>query len=157
MVFSFTRNGIFWAGDLAWECYILVLRVGWHFFPEESVLKNVLIVAKTGGLRDGLHALLATHPDVGLVSITDDFKSALEYLSERCPALVLLVPDAYNQDFESVKKMKDMCPQMHLLALITKDEDRQIIAAWEVDATLSSEEGASELSAKIEALLLGNC
>ena len=120
-------------------------------------MKNVLIVAKTGRLRDGLHALLATHPGVGLVSITDDFKSALEYLSERCPALVLLVPDAYNQDFESVKKMKDMCPQMHLLALITRDEDRQIIAAWEVDATLSSEEGASELSAKIEALLLGNC
>jgi DNA-binding NarL/FixJ family response regulator len=123
----------------------------------ESVLKNVLIVAKTGQLRDGLHALLETLPCVGLVSITDTFTSGLEYLSERCPALVLLVADSHKQDIKSIKKMVDICPQMHFLALVTNEEHRQTIAAWNVHATLLSGVTASELSTTIEALLLGNC
>ena len=124
-----------------------------RYFPGESILKNVLIVAKTGPLRDGLHAFLTTLPGVGLVSITDDYGVAIEYLSERCPALVLLVPNGYNQDLESVNKMKDICPQMCLLALITNEEDRETIAAWKVDATLFNGEKVSELSTTIEALL----
>jgi DNA-binding NarL/FixJ family response regulator len=120
-------------------------------------VKSVLLVAKTGQLRDGLIALLAALPGVGPVSITDDLKTALEYLSERCPTLVLLVPDAYNQDVTSVNEMKDICPKTHILALVTNEEDAQSIAAWNVDATLPSGVTALELSAAIEALLPGNC
>jgi DNA-binding NarL/FixJ family response regulator len=120
-------------------------------------LKNVLIVAKTGQLRDGLHALLATLPCIGLVSITDSFELALEHLSEHCPALVLLVRDDHNQEFKSANKMKDICPQIHLLALVTNERDRQTIAGYNFDTILFSGVKASELSTTIEALLLEDC
>jgi DNA-binding NarL/FixJ family response regulator len=120
-------------------------------------LNNVLLVAKAGELRDGLHALLETLPCIGLVSITDNYESALGYLSEHCPALVLAVKDAHMQDPKPVAELKDVCPQTHLLALVTDEGDCQTIAASNVDVSLISGVKASELSNTIEVLLLEDC
>jgi DNA-binding NarL/FixJ family response regulator len=120
-------------------------------------LNNVLLVAKAGQLRDGLHALLETLPCIGLVSITDNYESALGYLSEHCPALVLAVKDAHMQDSKSVAKLKDVCPQTHFLVLVADEGDWQTIAASNVGVSLTSGVKASELSNTIEALLLEDC
>lgn|GEM_PF-1536163 len=120
-------------------------------------MNNVLLVAKTGQLRDGLHALLETLPCIGLVSITDNYASALGYLSERCPALVLVVRDSHIQDSKSVAKMKDVCPQTRILALVTDENDCQTSAASNVDVSLISGIKVSELCNTIELLLLEDC
>jgi DNA-binding NarL/FixJ family response regulator len=131
--------------------------VGWYCFQGESILNNVLLVAKTGQLRDGLHALLETLPCIGLVSITDNYESALGYLAERCPALVVVVKDSHIQDSKSVARMKDVCPQTRLLALVTDEDDFQTIVASNIDVSLISGVKASEFSNSVEALLREDC
>jgi DNA-binding NarL/FixJ family response regulator len=130
---------------------------GWYRFLQESILNNVLLIAKTGQLRDGLQALLETLPCIGMVSITDNYTSALGYLSERCPALILVVGGPNIQDKKAVANMKDVCPQTRLLTLATDENDCRSIAESNADISLISGVKVSELSNTIEALLLEDC
>jgi DNA-binding NarL/FixJ family response regulator len=120
-------------------------------------LNNVLLISKRGQLRDGLHALLETLPCIGLVSITDNYTSALGYLSERCPALILVVGGPNIQDKKAAANMKDVCPQTRLLALVTDENDCQTIAENNADVSLICGVKVSELCNTIEALLLEDC
>ena len=56
---------------------------------------NVLIIAQPGILRESLSSLLATMPEIDLVSVTNDLDSAFEFVSMRQSMICIM--DFSNQ------------------------------------------------------------
>jgi DNA-binding NarL/FixJ family response regulator len=112
---------------------------------------NVLIVAKKGELRDGLQALLAANSSLGMISVTDNLDSAVEYMSRLCPAIVVIDAESPGRALRSaVTRMKGECPQSRLLILTSDEASRHSVATYGADSVLINGVKVSELEATLE-------
>jgi DNA-binding NarL/FixJ family response regulator len=112
---------------------------------------NVLIVARKGELRDGLQALLAAHSSLGMISVTENLDSAVEYVSRLCPAIVVIGAESPSRALRSaVTRMKGECPQSRLLILTSDEASRHSVATYGADSVLINGVKVSELEATLE-------
>ncbi len=113
-----------------------------------------LLVLRPGPLRDGLNALLSTMPEIRLVAQAEDADAALNFLAGRCVELAILRLEARDpQLLETMGKMKALCPQIQLVALIEDEKVGQSADASGADLVLMLGVRASVLKAEIEALI----
>jgi DNA-binding NarL/FixJ family response regulator len=117
---------------------------------------STLIAAKPDRLRDGLHLLLSTAPQVSAIEQADDLDSTYELITERPPGLVVLDT---NLDIGSVsdvlRQIKREVPSLPCLVVVANDEQQRV--AWDAgaDAVLLKGFSSSELLALIEQLIGG--
>jgi DNA-binding NarL/FixJ family response regulator len=117
-------------------------------------LRNALIVAKTGPLQDGLQALLAAQPNMDIVTVANSLASALAYVSERCPTLILLVIDSLDErQKELLFKLYKQCAKTRILVLVDSEKTRQEISNIEVDILFNRGINVRELSRQIDTFL----
>ena len=67
---------------------------------------NVLIIARPGVLRESLSALLATMPEINVVSATNDLDSAIEFVSLRQSMICIM--DFSNQGDDKEQKIDQL-------------------------------------------------
>jgi DNA-binding NarL/FixJ family response regulator len=114
-----------------------------------------LIVARHGPLRDGLYALVSTIPELGVVSSALDLDSALEFVMEHCPAVILLeINDLDPDQLVKIESMKVTCPQTGILALAQHSASVPgLVEASGVDAVLMQGVDTRRLTETISALI----
>jgi DNA-binding NarL/FixJ family response regulator len=98
---------------------------------------SVLIVVKSGPLRDGLQALLMAMPQVDTVEWVSDLSSALRMAFERAPALVLL--DSGPADSEvwlAMRQAKAKWPRARYVFLADSVQQQYEAEAAGADAVL---------------------
>jgi DNA-binding NarL/FixJ family response regulator len=117
---------------------------------------STLIAAKPDRLRDGLHLLLSTAPQVSEIEQTDDADSTFEVIVERPPGLVVLDT---NLDATSVnhllERIKHEAPGLPCLVVVANDEQQRAACNAGADAVLLKGFSSSELLALIERLIGG--
>ena len=80
---------------------------------------NAIIVGKRGALRDGLIALLYTMPEIGVVSATEQYPSALELVKGHTSFFLLLQIDSPGQACDEwIDTIKERAPNTRILALV---------------------------------------
>lgn len=115
---------------------------------------STLIAAKPDRLRDGLHLLLSTAPQVSAIQQVDDLDSTFQLVTERPPGLVVLDT---NLDVTSVsrllRRIKRELPTLPCLVVVANEEQQR--AAWDAgaDAVLLKGFSSSDLIALIETLV----
>jgi DNA-binding NarL/FixJ family response regulator len=93
-------------------------------------------------------------PDIRLVAQAEDADAALDFLAGRCVELVILRLEVGNPKIlETMGKMKALCPQIQVVALIEGEEIAQSAEASRADLVLRLGVQASVLKAEIEALV----
>lgn len=115
---------------------------------------SALIIAQPGPLRDGLHALVGTMPQIGTVNVSGDVESSLGLRFNRCPSLVLL--DAHlNEDnvWLAVRRVKRKWPQARTIVLAGTVEQQEAAEAAGADVVLLEGFPAGRLVAAIVKLL----
>lgn len=115
---------------------------------------SVLIIAQPGPLRDGLHALVGTMPQIGTVDVSGDVDSAFGATFNECPALVLL--DAHlNEDsvWLTVRRVKRKWPRARTIILAGNVEQQEAAEAAGADIVLLQGLPAGRLVAAIVRLL----
>jgi DNA-binding NarL/FixJ family response regulator len=117
---------------------------------------STLIAAKPDRLRDGLHLLLSTAPQVSMIEQADDPDSTLRLITERPPGLVVLDT---NLDVTSVnrllRRIKQALPTLPCLVVVANDEQQRAACSAGADAVLLKGFSSSELLALIEQLVDG--
>jgi two-component system nitrate/nitrite response regulator NarL len=122
-----------------------------------TMIKNpisTLIAAKPDRLRDGLHLLLSTVPQVSIIQQADDLAMTFQLVAEQCPDLVVLDT---NLDVTGVdhllKRIKQKLPALPCLVVVADDEQQRI--AWDAgaDAVLLKGFSSTELLALVERLV----
>jgi len=94
-----------------------------------------LIVAEPGPLRDGLHVLLMTLPQIENVRLVDDASSVLRAMVEHDPKLVVMdasLPD--NGVWKAVREIRTMSFQSRILFLADDRKQSQKAMAVGADA-----------------------
>jgi DNA-binding NarL/FixJ family response regulator len=118
---------------------------------------SALIVAKPGQLREGLQALLSTIPQIKHLSQADDGRSALKFVTQHCPRLMVLDLEPSNYELlATLAKIKASYPQTQALVLVDNERDQQITATAGADVVLIKGFQASKLLATIEDLVFKN-
>ena len=87
---------------------------------------NVLIIAQPGILRESLSSLLATMPDIDVVSVTNDLDSAFEFVSMTQPMICII--DFSNQvdDMEQkIDQLKSIRLEMKTILLVDTVEAKE--------------------------------
>ena len=95
---------------------------------------NVLIIARPGVLRESLSALLATMPEINVVSSTNDLDSANEFVSKRQPMICIM--DISNQGDDKEQKIdqfKSIWPEMITIVLVDTVEAKDVAEAHGFD------------------------
>jgi DNA-binding NarL/FixJ family response regulator len=117
---------------------------------------STLIAAKPDRLRDGLHLLLSTAPQVSVIEQADDPDSTFQLITERPPGLVVLDT---NLDVTSVdrllRRIKQQSPALPCLVVVANDEQQRAACKAGADAVLLKGFSSSELLALIEQLIDG--
>jgi DNA-binding NarL/FixJ family response regulator len=115
---------------------------------------SVLIVAKPGRLRDGLHALLTTVPQLKIVGQADGGIAALEMISAYRPALLLLDFSLSSEEIQMVLAgiRADGLPQPRSIVLVDTDQQYRVARGTGADAILIKGFVAPHLFAIIERL-----
>jgi DNA-binding NarL/FixJ family response regulator len=115
---------------------------------------SALIIAQPGPLRDGLHALVGTMPQIGGVDVTGDLESAFKATFNECPALVLL--DAHlngGKVWLTVRRAKVKWPRARTIVLAGNVEQQEEASAAGADVVLLEGLPAGRLVAAIVKLL----
>lgn len=115
---------------------------------------SALIIAQPGPLRDGLHALVGTMPQIGSVDVSGDVESAYGPRFNPCPALVLL--DAHlneNNVWLAVRRIKRRWPRARTIVLAGNIEQEEAAEAAGADVVLLQGLPAGRLVAAIVRLL----
>lgn len=110
---------------------------------------NVLIIARSGLLRDSLSALLGTMAEINVVSTTNDLDSALGFVSEHQPMICIMDYSKHEaENKEKLDQMKLSLPELKTIALVddvrTKEDaesvgfDRVIIKGISVQKLMNT-------------------
>jgi DNA-binding NarL/FixJ family response regulator len=98
---------------------------------------SALIIAGPGPLRDGLHALVGTMPQIGAVDVISDMPSASREGVSLCPALVLLdAARADGQVWLAVRRAKARWPHARTIILVGTVEQQAEAEAAGADVVL---------------------
>ena len=117
-------------------------------------MKNALLVAKTGPLQEGLHALLAAQSNIDSVTVTSGYAAALSYVSDRCPALILLVIESLDdRQKEILAALRNNCAETRILGVVDSEEMHQVALNSNIDVVFSRGGDVRELSKSIESIL----
>jgi DNA-binding NarL/FixJ family response regulator len=117
---------------------------------------SALIVARPGSLRDVLHVLIQTMPQVQTVGLASDVPSALQAAAEQRPVLVLVdanLSDRQDAASSAVRMLKAQEPAVRCLVLADDVHQRQAIESAGADVALVKGFPAGELLEVIEGLL----
>ncbi len=113
-----------------------------------------MIIARPGPLRDGLHALVDTMPQVAGVDIVSDVDSALKTEWDRGPAVVLLdVSLTDDKVWLSVRRVKLRWPRARTIILAGSVQQQDEAEAGGADVVLLKGFPAGRLVAAIVRLL----
>jgi len=116
---------------------------------------SVLIVAKSGPLREGLGALMSAIPQINRIDEVDDVSLALTRTRERRPAVVLL--SAYslgNEIWRTLKQIKAQWPKIRCVVLAENEQQQRDAQAAGADAVFLNGFPAARLVSTIENLLI---
>jgi len=120
---------------------------------ETSHVKTVL-VGRPGPLRDGLHALIDTIPEVEVVGEASDASAMQQLVAALQPGLVLLDTDLFGDaDWTVLEWIKAEWPETRCLALAETGEQHEEAEAVEADAVLFKGSPAARLVETIVDLL----
>ena len=120
---------------------------------EKSHVRAVL-VGKPGPLRDGLHALVTTIPDVEVVGEASDAVAMQRLVAQYQPGLVLLDIGLFRDaDWVTLERIKAEWPETRCLALADTGQQQQEAEAVDADAVLFKGFPAAKLVETIEDLL----
>ena len=115
---------------------------------------SVLIIARSGPLRDGLQALLTAMPQVDAAEEASDLSSALRMAFERAPALMLLDSGlAGSQTWLAVRQVKAKWPRVRCIFLADNVQQQYEAEAAGADAVLLKGVSPAKLIATIVRLL----
>ena len=120
---------------------------------EKSHVRAVL-VGKPGPLRDGLHALVTTIPEVEVVGEASDAAAMQRLVAQYQPGLVLLDIGLFRDaDWVMLERIKAEWPETRCLALADTGQQQQEAEAVDADAVLFKGFPAAKLVETIEDLL----
>jgi DNA-binding NarL/FixJ family response regulator len=103
---------------------------------ETSHVRTVL-VGRPGPIREGLHALVETIPDVEVVGEASDASAVQRLVATLQPGLVLLDTDLFGDaDWTVLEWIKAEWPETRCLALAETGEQHQEAEAVDADAVL---------------------
>jgi DNA-binding NarL/FixJ family response regulator len=111
-----------------------------------------LVVSNPGSLQNGLLALLTTIPQIHPVLAEEELSSALRLAEKRQPALAILdmsIPEVK----EVSKRIKELCPQIHLIVLVNNVEGQKDVDELGVDSVLLKGFSAQKLVDIVENLI----
>jgi len=115
---------------------------------------SALIIAQPGPLRDGLHALVGTMPQIGTVDLIGDVETVFGPTFKQCPALVLL--DAHLTEdnvWLAVRRVKRKWPRARTIVLAGNVEQQEAAEAAGADVVLLQGLPAGRLVAAIVRLM----
>jgi DNA-binding NarL/FixJ family response regulator len=115
---------------------------------------SALIIARPEPLRDGLHALVGTMPQIGSVNVVSDVHSALTADLDPGPALVLLDSGlTVDSVWLTVRRAKSRWPRARTIILVSDVQRQQEAEAAGADVVLLEGFPAGRLVAAIVKLL----
>ena len=115
---------------------------------------SALIIAQAGPLRDGLHALVDTMPQIGSVDVIGDVDFAFGPTFNQCPALVLLDTHLTEDNvWLAVRRVKRKWPRARTIVLAGNVEQQEAAEAAGADVVLLQGLPAGRLVAAIVRLL----
>jgi DNA-binding NarL/FixJ family response regulator len=133
---------------------VTYLPVTSNYRNKDTLSKNALLVAKTGPLQEGLHALLAAQSNIDSVTVTSGYAAALSYVSDRCPALILLVIESLDdRQKEILAALRNNCAETRILGVVDSEEMHQVALNSNIDVVFSRGGDVRELSKSIESIL----
>ena len=122
-----------------------------------NTTKNALILAKCDRVRSGFHALLASLPDCGHVTQTDDLRLALEDIAQHQPKLVLIDFELAGVKLQSwLDQIKHAAPQAQCLVLAANPLQQHLAGATDAAAVLMKGFRAAEFIKAVEKLMSKN-
>ena len=111
---------------------------------------NVLIIAWPGMLRESLSALLATMPEINVISITNDLASSYELVSRQQPMICIM--DISNQGENKEKKfnqLKSIRLEMKTIILVDTVETKHVAEAHGIDKVVIKGSSVQQLTKTI--------
>jgi DNA-binding NarL/FixJ family response regulator len=98
---------------------------------------SALIIARPGPLRDGLHALVNTLPQLESVNVVADIDSALRENFNPGPALLLLDGDGSEGEvLRAVRRTQARWPESRTIILVSSVEQQDHAEAAGADAVV---------------------
>lgn len=117
-------------------------------------LNVTLIVARPGPLRNSLHALMTTVPQIEVVAETKDLSTLFRMDSKLRPDLVLIEVDLVRADLQkALQTLQRVYPQARWIVLVENDEQRHVAESTGVDTVIYKGFRAAKLMKIIEGLL----
>ena len=110
-------------------------------------------------LREGLRALLSSHPDFEVVGEAEDGREAIRRIEKLMPDLVLMDLSMPRMNgLEAIKEIKKRSPEVKIIALTVHKTEEYILATLQAGADGYALKDAthSELVMAIEHVLEGN-
>jgi hypothetical protein len=133
-------------------------RKGCDARKDADMRDTALIVAPPGPLRDGLHALVGSMPQIGTVRVVSDVEGALVCDLEIGPRLVVLDGNlGPDRAWHLVRRAKRKWPRARTIALVATVRQQQEAEAAGADAVLLQGLPAGRLVAAIVRLLPQPC
>lgn len=111
-------------------------------------------------LREGLRALLSSHPDFEVVGEAEDGREAIRRVEKLMPDLVLMDLSMPRMNgLEAIKEIKKRSPEVKIIALTVHKTEEYILATLQAGADGYALKDAthSELVMAIEHVLEGSC
>ena len=116
--------------------------------------ERIIIVARPGRLRDALHALMATIPQLEIVGQVEDSAVTLKIVIERQPTLILMdssLPD--NEVKAMVEQIKAERSQTYCIVLANTEQQEQVAISAGADEVLLKGFPTANLFAVIEKVM----
>ena len=110
-------------------------------------------------LREGLRALLSSHPDFEVVGEAEDGREAIRRVEKLMPDLVLMDLSMPRMNgLEAIKEIKKHSPEIKIIALTVHKTEEYILATLQAgaDGSALKDSTHSELVMAIEHVLEGN-
>ena len=110
-------------------------------------------------LREGLRALLSSHPDFEVVGEAEDGREAIRRVEKLMPDLVLMDLSMPRMNgLEAIKEIKKRSPEIKIIALTVHKTEEYILATLQAgaDGYALKDSTHSELVMAIEQVLEGN-
>jgi DNA-binding NarL/FixJ family response regulator len=121
--------------------------------------KNRIVIAEDHTiLREGLRALLSSHPDLEVVGEAADGREAIRCVDEAAPDLVLLDLSMPRMDgMDAIREISKRSPETKILALTVHKDEEYVLAALQAgaDGYALKDATQAELLTAIRSVLAG--
>ncbi len=120
--------------------------------------RRIVIAEDHTILREGLRALLSSHPDLEVVGEAVDGREAIRFVEEKAPDLVLLDLSMPRLDgMGAIREIRKQSPHTKILALTVHKAEEYVLAALQAGADGYALKDAThaELVAAIRSVLAG--